>query len=58
MAIFHNGKEITEVYHGNKAIMAIYSGARLVWETIRSCFGKGYWVNTLPWKNDDTWKNE
>jgi hypothetical protein len=58
MAIFHNGKDITEVYHGNKAIMAIYSGARLVWETIRSCFGKGYWVNTLPWKNDDTWKNE
>lgn len=57
MAIFKDGKEITAVYVGQKVITAAYKGARLVWEAIRSCFGKGFWVNTYPWDNGDKWKN-
>lgn len=58
MAIFFKGKEITGVYHGSKAISAIYKGATLVWEAVRSCFGKGFWMNNMPWNNGDKWANK
>lgn len=57
MAIFFKDKELSAVYYGKKAIVAIYKGARLVWEAIRSCFGKGYYINEHPWDNEDAWKN-
>lgn len=57
MAIYLKDKEITSVNHGNKAIAAIYKGTKLIWEAIRSCFGKGFWINTHPWNNGDSWKN-
>ena len=44
-------------YHGGRVITAVYKGARLVWTAIRSCFGKGYWINDKPWINEDAWKN-
>jgi hypothetical protein len=57
MGIFKKDKEVTAIYIGKKAISAVYRGAKLVWEAIRSCFGNGYWVNSLPWDNADSWKN-
>ena len=57
MAIYLKDKEITSVNYGNKAIAAIYKGTKLIWEAIRSCFGKGFWINTHSWNNGDTWKN-
>ena len=57
MAIYINNKEISGVYIRNKAITAIYKGAVLVWEAIRSCFGKGYWIGRYPWNGKDGWKN-
>lgn len=57
MAIFYNKTEITSVNYGKKAIAAIYKGAVLVWEAIRSCFGKGFWINSHSWNNKDGWKN-
>lgn len=57
MAGYFGGREFSAVYYGKKAISAIYKGARLVWEAIRSCFGKGYWINEYPWDNEDGWKN-
>lgn len=45
-------------YFGRRAITAVYKGLRLVWTAIRSCFGKGYWINDKPWVNTDAWKNE
>lgn len=57
MAIFIKGKEITGVNFGGRAIAAVYKGTKLVWEAIRSCFGKGFWINEYPWNNLDGWKN-
>lgn len=57
MAIFKKDKEISAVYYGTKAITAIYHGGRLVWEAVRSCFGKGWWINEYPWDNTDQWNN-
>lgn len=42
MAIFKKDKEIISVYYGTRIIAAIYDGAKLVWEAVRSCFGKSF----------------
>lgn len=55
--LYKNKKEISAVYYGSKVITAIYKGTKLVWQAIRSCFGKGFWDNNKPWDNSDSWKN-
>jgi hypothetical protein len=57
MAIINGNKEITAVYKGSKSIATIYQGVKLIWELIRSCFGKGIWINNYQWDNNDGWKN-
>lgn len=44
-------------YWGSKVITAVYKGSQLVWSAIKSCFGKGYWINEQPWSNIDAWVN-
>lgn len=56
--IYNNGKEITAIYRGGKTINAVYKGTQLVWQAVRSCFGKGFWNNVKPWSNQDGWKNK
>lgn len=57
MAVYLKDKEITLVNLGKKAVSKVYYGTRLVWESIKSCFGAGWWINTKPWINTDKWKN-
>lgn len=56
--IYKNGKEIISVFKGKQVISTMYKGTRLIWQSIRSCFGAGYWVNDKPWLNDEGWKNK
>ena len=55
--IYKDGKETTGIFKGDKVVTAVYKGMHLVWESIRSCFGKGYWIDNAPFVNDDGWKN-
>lgn len=57
MGIFKKNKEVTAIYVGKKVVSAVYRGAKLIWEAISSCFGKGFWNNSAPWSNQDGWKN-
>ena len=50
-------KEVTGIYKGRLVISAVYQGARLVWQFIKSCFGRGYWINEKEWSNKDAWAN-
>lgn len=56
--IIKGGKELQARYYGKKEIQYIYKGLRLIWQAIKSCFGSGYWMSALPWKNDNGWKNK
>ena len=38
--------------------LAMYAGTHLVWEQVRSCYGRGRWIPDKPWLDNDTWKNE
>ena len=40
-----------------RVVLEIYKGANLVWTAIKSCFGRGFWINEKPWVNTDSWKN-
>lgn len=55
--IYRGENEVTDIRVGGKAITFVRKGVKLVWESIRSCFGKGFWINDKPWNNNDGWKN-
>ena len=57
MSIRKNNQEVVGISKGDLTISYVYKGVMLVWSAIRSCFGNGYWVNTMPWSNEDAWKN-
>lgn len=52
-----NGKQIAIIRACGKVIAAVYKGSRLVWQSVRSCFGSGRWISTKPWVNTESWKN-
>lgn len=52
-----NKKDTVSITIGGKIVNYVCYGAKLVYEAILSCFGKGYWVNNAPFLNDDAWRN-
>lgn len=58
---YKNGKELIGKYLNGNTCSAIYKvvGGVVItlWEAIRSCFGKGFWTNALPWNDADGWRN-
>jgi hypothetical protein len=57
MGLYYGNKEIDSVFYGSKFIATIYKGSMVIWEAIKSCFGKGFWINSKGWNNKDGWKN-
>lgn len=55
------GKEITGIYRYGKTIVEVHKyidkGWQIVWMYVKSCFGRGYWINDKPWSNKDVWRN-
>lgn len=55
-------KEWSDITAFGRTLVAIYAGvgntAELVWEKVRCCFSKGYWLNDLPWLDGEPWLNE
>lgn len=57
MALYVKDKSITTIYKGKRHLAVIYQGAKLVWQYVRSCFGRGYWITDKAWSNDNGWAN-
>lgn len=57
MALYVDNKPINTIYKGEKTVQAVYQGLKLVWQYIRSCFGRGYWINEKQWSESDGWAN-
>lgn len=55
--LYVDNKPINTIYKGNKTVQAVYQGLKLIWQYIRSCFGRGYWINDKQWSNADGWAN-
>ena len=56
--IFRNRKEIVDIHVHGKTGTMLYKGRRLFWEAVKSCFGRGMWINDKPWSNNDGWRND
>lgn len=56
MSIHIGDKEITGITVGRKTIVKKYEGLKMVWQSVRSCFGSGWWIRQKPWKGTDGWK--
>lgn len=48
---------VPAIYKGRKVVSAVYLGLKLLWQYIKSCFGRGYWINEKMWSNTDAWAN-
>lgn len=57
MSKYKNGKSISIRYYGNKLLVAAYKGLRLIWSSVRSCFGSGGWRDDRPWIDGEGWKD-
>lgn len=49
---------ISAVKYVGLTITRIYYGTKLIWSYIKSCFGSGKWIDSAPWSDIETWKNE
>ena len=55
-------KQVTSIYKGSVSgsavtVSAVYLGLKLIWQYVKSCFGRGYWINEKMWSNSDGWVN-
>lgn len=50
-------KQVSIVQIGKTVMSYVYVHANIVWQSIRSCFGSGAWINSKPWLNNESWKN-
>lgn len=54
-------KQATAIYKGTESgprvVSAVYQGLMLIWQYVKSCFGRGYWINDKMWSDKDAWKN-
>ena len=57
MALYSKQHSVTAIIRNNRYVAAVYKGTQLLWQYIRSCFGRGYWINEKPWNNDNGWAN-
>lgn len=61
MGIVRNNRDVNGIYRYGRTTTEVWKfidGAwRNVWQAIRSCFGRGFWLNDKPWSNKDVWKN-
>lgn len=54
--IIRNGKPLAARYYGRRAVLFVYKGIKLIWQSIRSCFGSGKWIGNKPWIGKEKWK--
>lgn len=57
MALYSKERAVTAIIKNNRYVAAVYKGTQLLWQYIRSCFGRGYWINEKPWSRDNGWAN-
>lgn len=53
--------QVISIYKGTSrgpvVVSAVYQGLKLLWQYIKSCFGRGFWINDKQWSDTDAWAN-
>ena len=50
-------KKISRLYIKEKSISELFANLRKIYTAIKSCFGRGFWINEKPWDNLGSWRN-
>lgn len=50
-------KVVDKFFVNEKSLSEIFAKLKKIWVAIKSCFGKGFWINEKPWDNLDGWRN-
>lgn len=53
-SVHWNGKDPVSIKWQGKEIVEIHAESRGMIMYL-SCFGRGYWINELPWSDIDAW---
>lgn len=54
--IYKEGKQVSGIHWKGRIVSVVRKGTVVVWEAIKSCFGKGMWIGNKPWIGTDRWK--
>ena len=62
MGVQVGSRAVTGIMVGSTTVVAVYRGSQKVWPSdslaeLLSCFGLGYWVDDMPWTDDEAWKD-
>ena len=57
MIIKEGFKKVESIFVGTTVIEEVRRGLKLIWQSVRSCFGSGAWRNDKPWIDNEAWKN-
>ncbi len=62
--IKRGGYELVDIIRQGYPLLKVFRSGYLVWDKTNddekepsSCFGNGYWIDTLPWLDSDAWKD-
>ena len=53
--IVWNSKEPGAIHWNGKDMISVHADSKEVWTLFLSCFGRGYWIDELPWVDTDVW---
>lgn len=51
-----NGKKIGRAWINGKPVAMLFTATKKVWESVRSCFGGGFWHEPKQWLDTEKWK--
>ena len=52
-----NGKEISQQYIEGGVVENMWLNGKLIWQGVKSCYGKGFWRPNKPWLDNEKWKD-
>lgn len=55
--IWLDGKEFASQMMNGGTIETMWLNGHIIWQGIRSCYGKGYWRPEKPWLDNEKWKD-
>ena len=53
MIVWHNTEPFRIYWNGD--MIEVNAETYEVWTAFLSCFGRGYWIDELPWVDTDVW---
>lgn len=52
-----NGHEFNQGLIGSGPTENMWLNGKLIYQGVRSCYGKGYWRPNKPWLDNEKWKD-